>query len=236
MAKKNLFQKLIDSLFDEVEIEEETEETKGEEVKLPPVSNVVLPDKAKPVSLKEKEEEPIRKEVLKKESRTMLSVDELKEPAPKKTPAIKERKPKQEYEFTKVISPIYGVMNEESAKDESFAPVVNTKKKKTVKNGSILGTVISPIYGITQKDEEEEAFEPEMIFPKEESLSLDDLIEKNTPEKIQDIAEEDPFAHEANFDSLVRSLEEDNRAAQEKGEKEEGQNLSLFDDFDDLKF
>ena len=89
-----------------------------------------------------------------------------------------------------------------------------------------MGTVISPIYGITNDNT---ALEQE-YDSEEETLSLDDLIEKN-----QEMTEEvDPIHHEANFDSLVKSLEEHQGKAERKKESTlEAQNLSLFDDFDE---
>ncbi len=235
---KNIFQKMMDVLFDEVIVEEEVEETEKEELKLPPVSNVILPDQAKPVTLKEKEE-PIRKEVLKKESRsTMISVDELKEPTPVKKIAVSERKSKPEYEFTQVISPIFGVIGEEPEnRSESFVP--NTpKKKKAMKSNSVLGTVISPIYGINR---EENAVNMDFELTEEEpSLTIDELIEKQqknaslSDTSLNTEKETDPIHFEANFDSLVKTFEEEENVQKESQKRmAEGQNLSLFDDFEE---
>lgn len=234
MMGKNLFQKIVDSLFDEVVIEE-VEETGEEEVSLPPVSNVVLPKSASTVSLKEKpKEEPIQKEVLKKEARsTMISVDELKEPPVTVKKITPERKAKPEYEFTKVISPIFGVVKEANEKSEEFLPSTPAKKK-VAKSGSILGTVISPIYGINK---EEEAVDMNFSLDEEEAqLTLDDLIEtyasNNTEEIVKD--EVDPIHYEENFDSLVKSLQEEDPIQEESSKRViESQNLSLFDDFEE---
>lgn len=219
MAKKSIFQKIMDSLFDEVIIEEEiSEPIKKEEVKLPPVSSVI---KEKKIEKIEEVKADLPKEEVKKEPRsTMISVDDLKEPEKIKKVASVERKPKTEYEFTKVISPIFGVIKDNSANDKAEQPSLNTKKTTTtIKNKSVLGTVISPIYGISKEEIEEESVE------EVEELSLDDLIEKN------EVKQETNF-DDADFESLVRSLED--KVDEVKKEEAECQNLSLFDDFDDF--
>lgn len=219
MAKKSIFQKIMDSLFDEVIIEEEiSEPIKKEEVKLPPVSSVI---KEKKIEKIEEGKADLPKEEVKKEPRsTMISVDDLKEPEKIKKGTSVERKPKTEYEFTKVISPIFGVIKDNSANDKAEQPSFNTKKTTTtIKNKSVLGTVISPIYGISKEEIEEESVE------EVEELSLDDLIEKN------EVKQETNF-DDADFESLVRSLED--KTDEVKKEEAECQNLSLFDDFDDF--
>lgn len=217
MAKKSLFQKIMDGLFDEVVIEEEVNEPiKTEEVKLPPVSSVIKEKK-----VEESKAEEVQKEVIKKETRsTMISVDDLKEPEKVKKVAPMERKQKTEYEFTKVISPIFGVIKENSTDEKEEKPTLNTKKTTTtIKNKSVLGTVISPIYGIAKEEIVEEKESVEEV----EELSLDDLIEKNESNE--------ESIHDADFESLVASLEE---KANKVEKEEECQNLSLFDDFDDF--
>lgn len=225
MAKKSLFQKIMDSLFDEVIIEEEIDEPiKTEEVKLPPVSSVVKEKKAEEIKKTEIQVEEKAKEVVKKESRsTMISVDDLKEPEKIKKTAPIERKPKTEYEFTKVISPIFGVIKDNTVNEKEAAPTLNTKKTTAIKNKSVLGTVISPIYGIAK--EETEIIEEKESMEDTEGLSLDDLIESNEVKKEEAL-------NDADFESLVRSLEE--KTDKDEKEEPECQNLSLFDDFDDF--
>lgn len=235
---KNIFRKLVDSLFDEVVVEEELDDEELEEVILPPVSNVVLPQETKKVTVKEEVSEPIRKEVLQKETRSnMISVDDLKEAPVSIKKMTPERKAKPEYEFTRVISPIFGVMNEPEEKEDAFLP--NTqRKKKPAKPNSVLGTVISPIYGIGK--EEEEAVNMDYDLSEDnESFTLDELIETKkepvtVPTSNQSEEGVDLFHQEANFDSLVHSFQEDDHIQQESTKRVmDGYNLSLFDDEDE---
>ena len=107
---------------------------------------VPLPQEVKAVYLdtkKEKEKEP----AVKKEPSSKLSKMTIAEDKPVKKKPVRVE-PKEDYEFTPVISPIFGVLGEKSQLAKT--PVV--KKVSPVK--SSLGTVISPIYGMDRPQED----------------------------------------------------------------------------------
>ena len=117
--------------------------------------------------------------------------------------------PQEDYEFTPVISPIFGVLGEKSQ------PAKTPALKKASPAKSSLGTVISPIYGMDKPQEDKVEEIPDRLDKpetgmKEEPLvnvSLDELLQKPQEVKAGSKNEED------GADKTVVS-----------------QNLSLFDD------
>lgn len=213
-----MFKKLVNLLFEEEEIEDFESEYEESE----PVIEVrtkkaepELPKKAEPVTLKEdkpkEETESVNETAEEKPAESkgiMIDLDPVKEPkvsVPKFT-----QKRETEYEFSQVISPIFGVIEDEK-KTVSELSSPSVPKRKVVPNNSLLGTVISPIYGVT-KDAKNPMTSSRVLKDDEvENVSLDDLLAKPdrhleeelyAGESIQ--REEDPN----DLDSLIRSLRE----------------------------
>lgn len=123
------------------------------------------------------------------------------EPLRVKKPVMREEK--KEFEFSPVISPIFGSSEEESKpKKKSAAPLPQRSKKKNP-----LGTIISPYYGVGELEEFEakaqEKIEEKEKLKKEElgqqevekydleeeinSVPLEDMIEKTPGEDSDDL-------------------------------------------------
>ncbi len=214
-----MIKKLIDSLFEEIEepIEEDVEE-----------KNLIVENPSK-ISSKVTErveiKDDVKKEVLKKETRSvMIDVDEVKE----KTSVKKNIERKTEYEFTKVISPIFGLL-EEPDDSESTPSFVQPVRKKMMKSDSVLGTVLSPIYGANVDGNKKDEYVYTEV--EEELLTIDDLIEEVYEEPADKyVIQQGLFQEDADFESLIQSLPESEKTTEE--DKTVERNLTLFDDFD----
>lgn len=212
-----MIKKLMSLIFEEEvvdEVEEEPVPVRRSNPAKPAVKPeakpaVPLPQEVKAVYLgtrkeKEKEKEP----AVKKEPSSKLGKMTIAEDKPVKKKPVRVE-PKEDYEFTPVISPIFGVLGEKSQPAKTPA----AKKVSPVK--SSLGTVISPIYGMDKPQEDKveeiaERLDKPAAAIKEEPLinvSLDELLQK--PQE----AEADRKNEEEGSDKTVVS-----------------QNLSLFDD------
>lgn len=235
-----MFKKLVNLLFEEEEIEDfESEYEESEPVieVQPKKQEPELPKKAEPVTLKEeKKTEAVQEEkeetVVEKPAESkgiMIDLDPVKETkvnVPKFT-----QKRETEYEFSQVISPIFGVLEDEK-KTVSELSSPATPKRKVVPNNSLLGTVISPIYGVT-KDAKNPVSSSRVVKEDEvENVSLDDLLSK--PEHTYEeewfanenlVREEDPN----DLDSLIRSLSENEPEKPAQHKIVESQ-LNLFGD------
>lgn len=143
-----MIKKLMSLIFEEEvvdEVEEEPVPVRRSNPAKPAVKPeakpaVPLPQEVKAVYLdtrKEKEKEP----AVKKEPSSKLGKMTIAEDKPVKKKPVRVE-PKEDYEFTPVISPIFGVLGEKSQPAKTPA----AKKVSPVK--SSLGTVISPIYGM----------------------------------------------------------------------------------------
>ena len=147
-------------------------------------ADIIAEDDLEAISLKEKEAKTVDKEPqntpkqadlervkkeqtpIKQETRKFVSIDleTKKEPAkevkqPKETiksrPVMKKEE-KKEYEFTPVISPIFGAKEENAkAKTSTKTPNVNMPRARKRKENP-LGTIISPYYGVNELEEFEE--------------------------------------------------------------------------------
>ena len=218
-----MFKKLVNLLFEEEEIEELEDGFEDDEPIIEIRTKAVepeLPKKAEPVTLKE--EKPAaaveeKTEEVKEVAEPQAKPQETKgimidlEPAkPEKINVPKfTAKREVEYEFSQVISPIYGVLEDQkkSVSDLTAPP----SKRKVVPNNSLLGTVISPIYGVT-KDTKSNMTSNRVVKEEDvENVSLDDLLSKPEPkvddawfESVHQMREDDPN----DLDSLIRSLSE----------------------------
>ena len=181
-----MIKKLMSLIFEEEvvdEVEEEPVPVRRSNPAKPAVKPeakpaVPLPQEVKAVYLdtrKEKEKEP----AVKKEPSSKLGKMTIAEDKPVKKKPVRVE-PKEDYEFTPVISPIFGVLGEKSQPAKTPA----AKKVSPVK--SSLGTVISPIYGMDKPQEDKveeiaERLDKPAAAVKEEPLinvSLDELLQK----------------------------------------------------------
>ena len=234
-----MFKKLVNLLFEEEEIEDFESEYEDE-----PVIEVrtkkqeaELPKKAEPVTLKEEkkvEEEAVTEEVQEeKPAETkgiMIDLDPVKEPSGVNVPKFTQKR-ESEYEFSQVISPIYGLM-EDSKTTVSELSKPSQPKRKVVANNSLLGTVISPIYGVT-KDTKNASVSSRVLKEEEvENVSLDDLLSKPEPKSEDDwfgLAHEKREEDPNDLDSLIRSLSESEPEKPHQHKIVESQ-LNLFGD------
>ncbi|MEA5017786.1 MAG: hypothetical protein VB009_03595 [Erysipelotrichaceae bacterium] len=137
----------IDLFFD---VEEEIiEEHKEEEVEKPvaeELSKKVLiePEKLNVKSEVKKEDSISDQDIsIKKEEKKRIFIDDVK--------ATKNEQPSieyvgyedKDYQFTPIISPMFGVDEKHQPKKTEYKPSVNA-----IKNTSAIGTIISPIYGL----------------------------------------------------------------------------------------
>ncbi|MCR0556968.1 internalin, partial [[Clostridium] innocuum] len=128
------------------------------------------------------------------------------------------REEKKEFEFSPVISPIFGSSEEESKpKTKSAAPLPQRSKKKNP-----LGTIISPYYGVGELEEFEakaqEKIEEKEKLKKEElpqqevekydleeeinSVPLEDMIEKTPGEDGDDLMQISLFGESTPISSV----------------------------------
>ena len=208
-----MIKKLMSLIFEEEvvdEVEEEPVPVRRSNPAKAPVqpevkAAVPLPQEVKAVYLdtkKEKEKEP----AVKKEPSSKLGKMTIAEDKPVKKKPVRVE-PKEDYEFTPVISPIFGVLGEKS--QPAKTPAV--KKVSPVK--SSLGTVISPIYGMDKPQE--------------------DKVEE-IPERLDKPADKNSNTFNVDLDELLQKPQE--AVAGVKGDEEGSdktvvsQNLSLFDD------
>lgn len=238
-----MFKKLVNLLFEEEEIEELED---GIEMPEPMFEvrtkkpEIELPKKAEPVTLKEEKEPEIKSEeplveaedekVQEKpaESKGIMIDLEPQKPVKVNVPKFTQKR-ESEYEFSQVISPIYGVLeNEKKTVSDLSSP--SQPKRKTVMNNSLLGTVISPIYGVT-RDKANSTSKAVLKEEEVENVSLDDLLAKPVMNKDEWydqahlLREEDPN----DLDSLIRSLTDSELEKPVQHKIKESQ-LNLFGD------
>lgn len=173
-----VFKKFVNLLFDESDADVIAEDE---------LENIEFKEPKKEKTIKQ---EPVREDLYtyeeertfertdkvktKEEKKKFVSID-LEDDAPQAKPEVKEKKTivqqrpvlqkneKKEFEFTPVISPIFGAKEEEKKKKEikRKQSVDILKKSSSVKKKpNPLGTIISPYYGVSELEEfEEEAKE-----------------------------------------------------------------------------
>ena len=177
---KNALSNLKKIFFIEEEYEEVIEEEVIEEV-AKPVMEPVFQD----IRLtQEKVEEPVKEEVVevveepKKSELLTISPSKDKPRTPSK-PQVKKPEvtnlntnKKPDYEFTQVISPIYGL---KSTQDQAQPTVKKVSPKKVSALKSPIGTVLSPMYGVYEENPmvQEVEVEPELV-----DMKVDDFISR----------------------------------------------------------
>ena len=242
-----MWKKFTDLLFEDDEnVEEEyVEEQKIEKPKKvvkPVIENEVRPVKeVKPIQIDEVEVKKVEQpsvfvEPKPKPSISMV-VDDLQEVKPevKKPEPIKERPrvvpinkpdPRNTYEFSPVISPIFGI----SEKDMDTVTPTSPNKKKAVSDNK-MGTVISPMYGLYRETPEEpthvkttttETFVEEIEAEEEvPNFSLDDILARRTVEDTSNMEKTKFFKSSISEEELDKTIVLTNH------------NMSLFDEDDE---
>ncbi|HCY06363.1 MAG: hypothetical protein WBH68_02015 [Erysipelotrichaceae bacterium] len=198
-----MWKKFTDLLFEDDDTYEE-EIFEEVEVQKPAVKPITITEqKAEPVT----PPPPVFKEVVKEEPvaepkpkpSISMAIDDLQATKPKEQEPVTQSRqrprvvpvaktePKSTYEFTPVISPIFGI----SEKDVDAVIPTNPKKKSVT--DSKVGTVISPMYGlnrdarpdsisgkISPKPSSVDEIEAEQEVPK---FSLDEILARRDVEK-----------------------------------------------------
>lgn len=185
-----MLKKIKDFFIEEVEEIEEIDDISQFEaepvLKAEPHQEVTPEDNSSRVSFinlsEEKEivETPLEKEIVEEGTTKPVEVVELEE------------EKEAEYEFSPVISPIFGVTNQERVLLAQSEVTFHWEKTKIEsQEESILGTVISPIYGVNRPISESKAPKEteEVVFDSEYS---DDYFEPelNIDESIDDLIED----------------------------------------------
>lgn len=137
----------IDLFFD---VEEEIiEEHKEEEVEKPVTEELSKKVLIEPENLNVKSETkkednlPDQDVSIKKEEKKRIFIDDVKVTR-NEQPSIEYMEYEdKDYQFTPIISPMFGVDEKHQPKKTEYKPSVNT-----IKNTSAIGTIISPIYGL----------------------------------------------------------------------------------------
>ena len=204
----SIFKKITSFLFEEQEDE------------------IVEDDEIQPLTMKNSEVELEQEERLKKEEQVVVEkvVEQPQEPVSKfvditdndpieeKKEVVKEVKPqepvkkevKKEYEFTPVISPMFGV-SEEEIKASKKASVKPVSTHHMTKKNNPLGTILSPFYGLSEESPFEQASKPvkkeeekKEVIKKEEVVEKEVYIEPSVAEVKEDV--QDSFEPEIPFE------------------------------------
>lgn len=157
--------------------------------------------------------QPVRPVVEDIEPVTRTQTIDIKLEPEKKEPVRQQREVrkevKKEFEFTPVISPMFG--SSEVKKPKRPAPVVETSPSK---KRNALGTVISPMYGQSELDRFESEAQLELqekekrqeaapiIEEVEEGLSLDDLIVNESENVLEDCVQFSLFGDETPLSTI----------------------------------
>ena len=127
----------------------------------------------------------------------------------------------KEFEFTPVISPIFGASDVETDKAKKNTSVLLPKSKKQ----NPLGTVISPYYGLGELEEMEEQAKEDILRKAEEIESEEDFVAFEESEKIE--------LDETDLDSIpLDDLIVDNDTEEDE---EDMMQISLFGDSTPIK-
>lgn len=220
--------KLVSFLFEEdteVYAEDELEEVvfskESEEEK-----KSVKKEKKEKFSIMKEEVEPVKKEAkevkeikAEKPSKRFQSIDlqdskETKSHSFSKIDLAKRESTHKEYEFSPVISPMFGA-KEEPVKPTSLAQPTILKARPKRKKGST-SAIISPIYGATDMEEEEEVIEQPIVNVEEDTS----VVEEITMEGKEQLEEaESAFTKSIPLEELLQ---------EEDYNKEDTMQISLF--------
>lgn len=214
-----MIKKLMSFIFEEETVEETPEETIEKPVE---IKETKLPEKKEARILDEKKEEATvvkAAAVSEKKDQSMLNKMKVEQISPA---ASKAKKPvaaanKVEYEFTPVISPIYGIADEKKVQTAS-----HVQKKTYTSSSTPTGIVLSPINGNLKEEKPAEEV-------KIEKSALDIPEEPISDEPIVDIPLSSMLANnKIDFEEKIPSVE----AKEIQNDKKVllSKNLSLFDD------
>lgn len=174
-----VFKKFVNLLFDETDTDIIAEdELENIEFKEPKKEKVIKQEPVQePLYTYEEEHlvERSEKAKTKEEKKKFVSID-LEDDKPQVKPEVKEKQvsvkqrpalqknEKKEFEFTPVISPIFGAKEETKKKEAKKKQSVDILKKSSSvkKKPNPLGTIISPYYGVNELEEFEEVAKEEI--------------------------------------------------------------------------
>ena len=186
-----MLRKLASLLFEEEEeIIEEEPETEAIPLELPPIKKAVeRPAKSVEVSvepLKQTTEAATNEAIPALTKPTIrIDVDEKQELRPMKSIVVSNKT--VVYEFTPVISPIFGV----AAKDQKITVPTPVTTKQPVVRHSTLQTIISPIYGVTESAHDNSSTKDsehlqQPLTSDVSRISLDDMLHPAKKEEINE--------------------------------------------------
>ncbi|MDD6468182.1 MAG: hypothetical protein PUF50_08395 [Erysipelotrichaceae bacterium] len=162
-------EEIIEEVIEEEEPKNETVEASFQDIRLNPVEKVETPE------VPQVEEAPKKSDLL-----TIHPVREKpKAPAKKLDLQSPVSNNKINYEFTRVISPIYGLKDDAEAQKPA---VKLTTPKKVSGLKSPIGTVLSPMYGTFEENPLVNEVEVE---PEVKNMSLDDFIVEEPQETVE---------------------------------------------------
>ena len=194
---KNALKKFKDLFFEEEEYEEVVDdgiEEVVEEVKTtvePVFQDIRLSNEEKE---EEVVEEKVEEKVEPKKSELLTIAPSKDKPKPSQTkPQVKKPEvtnlnvsKKADYEFTQVISPIYGLKSSETQAQPAVKKM-NPKKVSALK--SPIGTVLSPMYGVYEENPmvHEVEVEPELENMKVEDFIVNKEVNKKSEPKMVNV-------------------------------------------------
>ncbi len=172
-----MIKKLMSFIFEEETIEETPEEVKEKPVE---IKETKMPEKKEAKILDdEKESEPAEKTAANPEKKDQSVLDKMKVEAAPAPVVAKAKKPvvtnKPEYEFTPVISPIYGIADEKKVQSTP-----HVQKKTYTSSSTPTGIVLSPINGNLKEEKPEKAevqVEKPALDISEEMISDDPIVD-----------------------------------------------------------
>ncbi len=221
-----MFKKLLSFLFEEdneVIVDDDLEKVDFSRVQEEDLSSIVSTPRPVEKRVDQLRPQPSQRTVSVEEEPVRTQTIDIKiEPEKKETqrPARSEarREVKKEYEFSPVISPMFG--SSEAKKPKRPAPVTETPMSK---KRNVLGTVISPMYGQSELDhfemeaklEKEEKEKQQEVAPVveelEAGLSLDDLIVNDHEADADDCIQFSLFGDETPVSSIDTDIEKDSQ-------------------------
>lgn len=199
---KNLMSMLFGETDEEIIVEDELETIEFKEKKKPKSDPIVKEDDPSP---REKHVEgKVIKQQAQEEKKKFVSIDleekkiedkkkEVKESTTAR-PVLKKNDSSKDFEFTPVISPMFGA-KEEKKKEQKNQSVKIMKRSNTVKKKpNPLGTIISPYYGVNELEEfEEEAMEEIAAKQQEQATPIEtpkhdvEIEELNQMEEVENV-------------------------------------------------
>lgn len=217
-----MFKKILSFLFEEdneVVVDDDLEKVDFSRVQHEEFSTIVNEKRVDQLRPQPRPQaQPIQRPIVEEQEAPRTQTIDIKLEPEKKEPQrpVREvrKEVKKDFEFTPVISPMFG--SSEVKKPKRPAPVVETS---TSKKRNALGTVISPMYGQSELDrfeseaqlelqEKEKRQESAVVLEEfEEGLSLDDLIVNEVENNLEDCVQFSLFGDETPLSTIELNAE-----------------------------